>query len=256
MDEPNQAMVHALPEELVGAIMRASVRTAAAVSDEMKVGLDSLATIASVAPWVGLFGTFMGIENSFGELPGEKSACMAAVAGRISVSMWTTGLGLLVGLASLWCYKYLTGKLEAYRSEMERAPFELVDQLSRYCGRWEFDPTNPRVGGEAMFGERPLDELKQDESFWRRSMLLTGASLFAAWCLQVTRYFDHDLRPFDSATWMACMYVLFVLCVSCLPAHVVWSRFLRRRRGGLALLASVICLCWCLTELVLHIHLL
>jgi biopolymer transport protein ExbB/TolQ len=155
VDESNQAVVHALPAELVGTILRASGRTAAAVSDEMNVGLDSLATIASVAPWIGLFGTFMGIENSFGELPGEKSACMAAIADRISGSMWTTALGLLVGLTSLWCYKYLTGRLETCRWEMECAPLELVNQLSRYRGRWHFEPTNTRVVGESMFGERP-----------------------------------------------------------------------------------------------------
>lgn len=135
MSEPDQRSVPRLSPKVIGATRRAAERSAAVVCHDMKKRLNSLATIAIIAPWLGLFGTVVGIVNSFVGCGGERSACMAAIVERLSDSTWPTALGLLVGLISLWCYRYLTGRVEAFAREMEGAILELVKLLARYRGR-------------------------------------------------------------------------------------------------------------------------
>ena len=234
--------------------MRASGRSAAVVHEGMKEGLNCLATIACIAPWLGLFGTLLGIANSSVGFSGSASRGLEIFADRLSGSIWPTALGLLVGLTSQWCYRYLTGTLEAFDGEMRGASLELVNQLARYRGRWTIGPAIKRVSGLPMFGEESLAELRQDQRFWYRSMILTGAALLVAWCVQVVRYFEHDYLPLDSAIWPACKYVLLAFGISCLPAHALWVKVLHRKRGGLAVLAAAFCLCWCVAELVFRMH--
>ena len=73
---------------------------------------------------------------------------------------WPTGLGLLVGLVSLWCYRYLTGRLSTIDLEMENASLDLLNQLSRFRGRFAIGPS--RDG--PMFGEKTLDESAETRS--------------------------------------------------------------------------------------------
>ena len=103
---------------------------AAAVHGEMKQGLTGLATVAAIAPWLGLFGTLGGIFNSFRGVGGNKTSIMAAMASDLSDSLVPTAIGLLVGLSSLLCYRYLASRLEISDREMEGASLELVNQLS------------------------------------------------------------------------------------------------------------------------------
>jgi|SRR5260370_41264014 biopolymer transport protein ExbB/TolQ len=96
----------------------------------MKRGVNSLATIASVAPLLGLFITVEGIVFSFVSCDGEKSTCLAAVVDRLSNAIARTALGLLVGIPSLWCYRYLRSQLEDLDVEMRNAALELANVLS------------------------------------------------------------------------------------------------------------------------------
>jgi biopolymer transport protein ExbB/TolQ len=113
------------------AARRASTRAAAVVHGQMKRGLGSLATIASTAPWLGVFATVFGVVNSFRGVDGEKTTIMAAICRELSVAIVPTALGLLVALTALWCYKYLLAEVEALDSEMEDASLELVNPLGR-----------------------------------------------------------------------------------------------------------------------------
>jgi biopolymer transport protein ExbB/TolQ len=120
---------------MIKAVERGSGRSAAVVHGEMKRGLNSLATIASTAPWVGLFGTILGIANSFPGCSGERSTCMAAIAERLSESFVPTALGLLVAIPALWCYKYLRTELGAFDIEMENVSVGLVNYRAIHLGR-------------------------------------------------------------------------------------------------------------------------
>jgi hypothetical protein len=219
--------------------------------EEMKGELYSLATIASVAPLVGLFGTVVGIANSFGGCYGQRSTCIGPVAGALSESMLPTALGLAAALVALWSYEYLAGRLRTIDLEMENASLELLSQLSRFRGRFAADPALVPPGEGLMFGARPLAELSREDKSMRHSMILTGTMLALAWCALAARYLEHDARALYSATGWACVNVLIMFGVSCFPAYAVWVRVMRRRAGGLKVVASTLCLCWSVAELVL-----
>jgi hypothetical protein len=240
--------------ETLQAVQRASRRAAAVVHEDMKQGLSSLATIASIAPFVGVFGTVFGILTSFIGCGGEKSACMAAVAERLSVSIWPTALGLLAGLISLWSYRFFAGRLQTFDRDMENGSLALVNQLTIYGDRLKPASAMP-VSDRPMFGEKSLAELQHDQRSWRRSMFLASAAFVVAWCLQVVRYSERYSLPLDSATWLACVHLLFTFGVSCFPAYAMWVKLLHRRPGGLAALTSALCLCWGVVGLVSSVHL-
>ncbi len=105
-------------------------RSAAIVHEEMREGLSSLATIATIAPLVGVFGTVIGIVNSFGAPAGERSTAIAFFTASLSDAIVPTALGLLVAMLSFCYYKYLTGRLASIDRDMENACLELQNQLS------------------------------------------------------------------------------------------------------------------------------
>jgi len=209
--------------------------------EEMRAGVYSLATIASVAPWVGVFGTVITFSDAFPGISGQRESVMAYLFDHLATSMSFTAFGLLVGLMSLWFYRYLTGRLRTFDLEMENASLDLLNQLSRFPGRFGIAPAIDRP----MFGEKPLDELKRDDKFQRRCLYLAGSALLVAWLSQV-------LRSGDLVPWVQ-LPLMFV--VSCLAAYPVWVKLLCRRSGGLVALASLICLCWSIAELLLGRHL-
>ena len=73
-----------IPGEDVDASRRALERAEAITHAELKRGVSTLATIASSSPFVGLFGTVVGIINAFQGISTEKSTGLGAVAGGIS----------------------------------------------------------------------------------------------------------------------------------------------------------------------------
>jgi len=237
---------------ILQAVARASKRSSGLVREEMRQGVYSLAIIASIAPWFGLFGTILGIVNSFsGIMVGEKTALMAALAKRLSESLWPMGLGLLVGLISLWSYEFLAARLRTFDQEMETASLELLNQISRFRGRFEAAPAVDQPSDCRMFGERSSAELSQEDKTLRHSMILAGAAVVLAWLALAARYFGRYALPLDLAIQSACFYIPITFGISCFPAYPVWIKLLHRRPGGLAALGSAICLAWALAELVL-----
>ena len=117
-------------EQSTGTV-QGDARSAAVVHREMKRGLTSLATIASVAPWVGVIGTILGIYNSFPGVDGSKESIMALVTERLSQAVVPTAFGLVVALMALWCYKYLRARVETFDFEIEAASLQLINDLSR-----------------------------------------------------------------------------------------------------------------------------
>jgi biopolymer transport protein ExbB len=113
--------------EEVDASMRALERAEAIVHAELKRGVTSLATIGSTGPFVGLFGTVVGIINAFKGISSEKSTGLGAVAGGISEALVTTAVGLFVALPAVWAYNYFSGRIEAFDVEMGNSSSELID---------------------------------------------------------------------------------------------------------------------------------
>ncbi len=122
---------HNLSSEISGeqleASRRALERAEAIVHAELKRGVSTLATIGSSAPFVGLFGTVVGIINAFKGISTEKSTGLGAVAGGISEALVTTAIGLGVAIPAVWAYNYFVSRLEAFDVEMGNSASELVD---------------------------------------------------------------------------------------------------------------------------------
>ena len=97
------------------------------VIDAAKRGLSALATIGSTAPFVGLFGTVVGILNAFKGIESNKATGLSAVAGGIAEALVTTALGLLVAVPAVWAYNYFTNKVEAFDVEMDNSSMELIN---------------------------------------------------------------------------------------------------------------------------------
>jgi biopolymer transport protein ExbB/biopolymer transport protein TolQ len=116
-----------LPGETMEASKRALERAEAIVHAELKRGLGGLATIGATAPFVGLFGTVVGILNAFREISNQKATGLGAVAGGISEALVTTAIGLFVAIPAVMMFNYLSGRVEAFDVEMDNSSSELID---------------------------------------------------------------------------------------------------------------------------------
>lgn len=121
--------------EEIDASKRALERSEAIVHAELKRGVSSLATIGSTAPFVGLFGTVVGIINAFRSMAAEKSPGIGAIAGGISEALVTTAIGLFVAVPAVWMYNYFTGKIDAFDVEMGNSSSELIDYFLKKSQR-------------------------------------------------------------------------------------------------------------------------
>jgi len=124
-----------IPGEEIEASKRALERAEAIVHAELKRGVSNLATIGSTGPFVGLFGTVVGIINAFKGISTEKSTGLGAVAGGISEALVTTALGLFVAIPAVWVFNYFTTKVEGFDVEMGNSSSELIDYFIKRSQR-------------------------------------------------------------------------------------------------------------------------
>jgi biopolymer transport protein ExbB/biopolymer transport protein TolQ len=96
---------------------------------QLKRGLGFLATIGSISPFIGLFGTVVGIINAFRGIAATGSGGMAAVSGGIAEALVATALGIFVAIPAVVAFNLFTGRLEAFHVELNRASSQLVNHL-------------------------------------------------------------------------------------------------------------------------------
>ncbi len=114
-------------EDLVDSVRRAIQRAGALTASDLKRGLSGLATIGATAPFVGLFGTVIGIINAFRGMALTGSGGIGAVSAGIAEALITTAFGLFVAIPAVWFYNYLTARVEYFNVEMDNSSSELVD---------------------------------------------------------------------------------------------------------------------------------
>jgi biopolymer transport protein ExbB len=124
-----------LPGETIEASKRALERAEAIVHAELKRGLGGLATIGSTSPFVGLFGTVVGILNAFRGIATTHATGIAAVAGGIAEALITTALGLFVAIPAVMMFNYFTNRVEAFDVEMDNSSSELIDYFLKRRAR-------------------------------------------------------------------------------------------------------------------------
>jgi biopolymer transport protein ExbB/biopolymer transport protein TolQ len=120
-----------IPGQTIDASRRAIQRAQAIGVEDFKRGLGGLATIGATAPFVGLFGTTVGVINAFAGMSAGEDVGLAAVAGGISEALVATAIGLFVAIPAVWMYNYFTGKIESFVVEMENSGSELIDYFLR-----------------------------------------------------------------------------------------------------------------------------
>jgi biopolymer transport protein ExbB len=113
------------------AAKRAMQRATAVNLADLKKGLSFLATTGATAPFVGLFGTTIGIINAFAGMSLTGSGGIGAIAGGISEALVTTALGLLVAIAAVWAYNYFSGQVDGFTVEMDNSGGELLDFVKK-----------------------------------------------------------------------------------------------------------------------------
>lgn len=91
--------------------------------------LSTLATIGSVSPFVGLFGTVLGIINAFSALAGSSAAGASVVANGIAEALVATAAGLFTAVPAVIGYNYFVRQVTRFDTEMETAASDLLDTL-------------------------------------------------------------------------------------------------------------------------------
>jgi len=113
--------------EVVEAASRAVERSTLLTVSDFKRGVGSLATIATTAPFIGLFGTVIGIINAFRGMAMSGSGGIGAVSAGIAEALVTTALGLFVAIPAAWMFNVFTNRLERLQVEMSNSSSELID---------------------------------------------------------------------------------------------------------------------------------
>ncbi|HFB64852.1 MAG TPA: protein TolQ [Aeromonadales bacterium] len=99
--------------------------------DDMENGLSLLATIGSVAPYVGLFGTVWGIMHSFISLGSVKQATLAMVAPGIAEALVATAMGLFAAIPAVVAYNRFTARVEKLENQYRYFIEEFTGLLHR-----------------------------------------------------------------------------------------------------------------------------
>ncbi|MEQ8707642.1 MAG: protein TolQ [Rhodospirillales bacterium] len=90
-----------------------------------------LASVGSVAPFIGLFGTVWGIMNSFQAIALSKNTSLAVVAPGIAEALFATALGLVAAIPAVLAYNKLSADLGRYANRLENFSTEFSSILSR-----------------------------------------------------------------------------------------------------------------------------
>lgn len=96
---------------------------------ELRRGMGILASTGSTAPFIGLFGTVIGIITAFQGIAAAGGGGLEAVSAGIAEALIVTAVGLVVAIAAVLVFNYLTARFDRFDMHMQHAASELVDYL-------------------------------------------------------------------------------------------------------------------------------
>lgn len=114
------------PAASVRALQRRVQRTSVSQMSSLERRMNFLATTASVAPFIGLFGTVLGVMNSFIGLGNSNSASLRAVAPGIAEALIATAFGLFAAIPAVIAYNHFVYKLRNVASDMDELQAEMI----------------------------------------------------------------------------------------------------------------------------------
>ena len=113
---------------------REAERQKEAVGIELRRGMGVLASVGSIAPFVGLLGTVVGIISAFQGIASTGSGGLGSVSAGIAEALVETALGLCVAIPAVLFFNQLNTKINGIESELGRRTGELLDELERTHG--------------------------------------------------------------------------------------------------------------------------
>ncbi|MGA7989953.1 MAG: MotA/TolQ/ExbB proton channel family protein [Thermoanaerobaculia bacterium] len=116
----------------LASIERALERAAGVETTRLTRGLSFLATTASATPFIGLFGTVMGILISFSQIASKGSTSIVVVAPGIAEALINTAAGLVAAVPALIAYNNYSARVRAARAEMRDFALEFMNLAERH----------------------------------------------------------------------------------------------------------------------------
>lgn len=104
------------------------------LDSELRRGMGILASTGSTAPFIGLFGTVIGIITAFQGIAAAGGGGLEAVSAGIAEALIVTAVGLVVAIAAVLVFNYLTARFDKFDMNMQHAASELVDYLEGASG--------------------------------------------------------------------------------------------------------------------------
>jgi biopolymer transport protein TolQ len=142
---------------------------------KLQRGLSILATVGSVSPFVGLFGTVWGIMNSFQGIAASNNTSLSVVAPGIAEALFATALGLVAAIPAVIAYNRASGDLNEYASTLSTLTGIVEVQLSR-----QIDAEDPVVDaadgeGRGKSHDKPVQAVQRASGSDVRSIATQGA---------------------------------------------------------------------------------
>ena len=124
----SEALIAGLRER----VDRAMTVTIQREMDRLERWMVFLASVGSVAPFIGLFGTVWGIMNSFIEIGGQKSASLDVVAPGIAEALIATAIGLVAAIPAVMAYNYFLRRIHVLQTEMDAFTSDYLNIVRRH----------------------------------------------------------------------------------------------------------------------------
>ena len=113
-------------------IERALRRAATHESTVLESMVPFLATVGSAAPFIGLFGTVIGIIDAFHQIANQGSANLATVAPGIAEALGTTAVGLIAAVPAVMAYNWFLRKIKVLSAEMDAFSNDFLNIVKRH----------------------------------------------------------------------------------------------------------------------------
>ena len=171
--------------EAIAAVQRAFQRRSKLLAAQLKCGLNTFATIAASAPFIGFLGTINGVLGCFVGTSGSRASGLSWVASKIAAALPPGALGIVVSVIAVWCFYYVRSHFKMLETEMSNAELEAVTCLKvhpQWRGQLEHSTTTTRI------------------------FTVGDASAGRSWEVP----YDHQ-RPLLLAFWCCALYVAFLL---------------------------------------------
>ena len=104
------------PSDVLGQTLHHQTRLE---QNRLEIGLTMLASIGSTAPFVGLFGTVLGIMHAMHEISASGSSSLEVVAGPIGDALIATAIGIAVAVPAVLAYNFFTRRAKQYKASLE-----------------------------------------------------------------------------------------------------------------------------------------